>query len=166
MQRLSIIPLNGLPKCALSTMCLMMRTLYLTQRSSIHTTCTYCYMLRCIQYLSYDIDFVCKTKFQTFQFNICTIPYDLDCFGKYHNLQHRIIAISNRLIVEIYSPNCAETFHGVELYWLCLHLICTVEKRIFKHRKNSVLNEKKIASISIWSLFFYYFLFISQIPSF
>ena len=63
MQRLSIIPLNGLPKYALSTMCLMMRTFYLTQRSSIHTTCTYFYILGCIPYVLYDIDFVYKTRF-------------------------------------------------------------------------------------------------------
>ena len=73
MQRLSIIPLNGLPKYALSTMCLMMRTFYLTQRSSIQTTCTYCYILGCIHYVLYDIDFVYKTRFLKFSINICAL---------------------------------------------------------------------------------------------
>ena len=137
MQRLSIIPLNGLPKYALSTMCLMMRTFYLTQRSSIQTTCTYCYILGCIHYVLYDIDFVYKTRFLKFSINICTLT----------------------------QPDCTETgcFKAV-LIMPQFHI--TVKKCISKHRKRRVLNEKKIASISIWSLSFYYFLFISQIPSF
>ena len=99
MQRLSIIPLNGLPKYALSTMCLMMRAFYLTQISSIHTTGKYFYIPGCIHYVLYDIDFVYKTRFQTFSFNItkCGLPIIWN------------IAISNILIVEKYIPDCTET---------------------------------------------------------
>ena len=106
MQRLSIIPLNGLPKYALSTMCLMMRTFYLTQRSSIQTTCTYCYILGCIHYVLYDIDFVYKTRFLKFSINICTLTHDLTKCGLPIIWN---IAISNILIVEKYIPDCTET---------------------------------------------------------
>ena len=137
MQRLSIIPLNGLSKYSLSTMCLMMRTFYLTQRSSIHTTCTYFYILGCIHYVLYDIDFVYKTRFQTISFNI---------FRTIHPIVQKLDAL--------------------KLHWLCLNFTLRWKYVFLNIGKNRVLNEKKIASISIWSLSFYYFLFISQIPSF
>ena len=105
MQRLSIIPLNGRSKYSLSTMCLMMRTFYLTQRSSIHTTCTYFYILGCIHYVLYDIDLFTRLDFKRF-----------------------------RLIVEKYSPDCTETgcFKAV---LIMPHFHSTVKKCISKHRK-------------------------------